>query len=274
MKHMGVLVVAGIVALVSCLGLIRYASSAQERATASAEPVPVMTVAQDIPEGMTFAAAWSEGRVTLSQIPKSLLPPTAVSDPNTLAGLVAVAPLATGQLVVTESFASPAPKGRVGPPTFAAKLPEGTVAVSFKATSEQAVSELIRPGDHVNLLAQVPNASVLNLPDSGGAAVVHVFQDLTIIAIGAVEQAPEDAVEAPLNPGTGLYTVAVKPEDSARLLLLAHEYTVYLTLVGAKTQPSPVPPIADRDALPPFEAPAPAESASTTDEQPVAATNP
>src|SRR3954447_11579905 len=274
MKHMGVLVVAGIVALVSCLGLIRYASSAQERATASAEPVPVMTVAQDIPEGMTFAAAWSEGRVTLAQIPKSLLPPTAVTDPNTLAGLIAVAPLAPGQLVVAESFASAAPKGRVGPPTFAAKLPEGTVAVSFKATAEQAVSELIRPGDHVNLLAQVPNASVLNLPDSGGAAVVHIFQDLTIIAIGSVEEAPADAAQAPATPGTGLYTVAVKPEDSARLLLLAHEYTIYLTLVGTKTEPSDVPPIADRDALPPFVAPTSTEPTPSTDEQPVAVTNP
>src|SRR3954451_15015841 len=174
MKHVGVLVVAGIVALVSCLGLIRYASGAQERAVESAEPVPVMTVVQEIPAGMAFSAAWTEGRVTLSQIPKSLRPATAVIDPNSLTGLVAVGPLAPGQLVVAESFASAAPKGRVGPPTFAAKLPEGTVAVSFKATADQAVSELIRPGDHVNLLAQVPNASVLNLPDSGGAAMVHV----------------------------------------------------------------------------------------------------
>jgi len=102
----------------------------------------------------------------------------------------------------------------------------------------------------VNLLVQVPNASVLGLPDSGGAAMVHVFQDLQVIAIGDVAMADASATEAPKNPGTGLYTVAVPPEDSARLLLLSHEYDVYLTLVGPKTSPSDLPPISDGSALP------------------------
>jgi Flp pilus assembly protein CpaB len=178
-----------------------------------------------------------------------------VVDPNLLEGLVAAGPLAEGQFVVTSSFATPGPSARVGPPTFAAALPDGMVAVSFEAQSAQAVSDLIRPGDHVNFLVQVPNASVLGMPDSGGAAVVHVFQDLEIIAIGDVTAPAKDATTAPDNPGTGLYTVAVSPADSARLLLLAHEYDVYLTLVGRKTAPAPIPPIADRDALPPASAP-------------------
>ena len=124
------------------------------------------------------------------------------------------------------------------------------MAVSFKADAEKAVSDLIRPGDHVNLLVQVPNVSVLGMPDSGGAAVVHIFQDLEIIAIGDVTAPPKDATEAPKNPGTGLYTVAVHPEDSARLLLLSNEYDVYLTLVGPKVAPGELPPIADRDGVP------------------------
>ena len=49
---------------------------------------------------------------------------------------------------------------------------------------------------------------------------------------------------------TGLYTVAVRPEDSARLLLLVHEYDVYLTLLGPHTDPSNIAPVADKDALP------------------------
>ena len=107
----------------------------------------------------------------------------------------------------------------------------------------------------MNLLVQVPNAAVLGLPDSGGAAVVHVFQDLKIIAIGDVPVPAPDAAAAPKNPGTGLYTVAVAPEDSARLLLLAHEYDVYLTLVGPKTAAETMPAIADKDALPPVTTP-------------------
>jgi Flp pilus assembly protein CpaB len=208
-----------------------------------------MVAVKDVPAGMPFNTAWNEGRLAMSDIPMTLRPPTAVTDANTLAGLIATAPLAQGQLVVQESFASATKNDRVGPPTFATQLADGMVAVSFKATAEQAVSDLIRPGDHVNFLVQVPNASVLGLPDSGGAAMVHVFQDLTIIAIGDVQMPAQDAKEAPKNPGTGLYTVAVSPSDSARLLLFAHEYDVYLTLVGPKTAPSDIPPIADGNGL-------------------------
>ena len=250
MNRVGVLVVAAIVAVGSCFGLVRYASGAQDRAVEASEPVPVMLAAKDVPEGMAFSTAWNEGRLQMSNIPKSLRPATAVLDPNALAGLTAAAPLAQGQLVVQASFTKADPRAHVGPPTFAAALPEGMVAVSFKATADKAVSDLITPGDHVNLLVQVPNASVLGLPDSGGAAVVHIFQDLKIIAIGDVPAPAADAATAPKNPGTGLYTVAVKPDDSARLLLLSHEYDVYLTLVGPKTDPQAIPAIADRDAMP------------------------
>jgi Flp pilus assembly protein CpaB len=257
-NRVGVLVIAAVVAVGSCFGLIRYASGAQDRAVEASQPVPVMVVVKDVPAGTPFATAWNDGRLVLSNIPKSLRPATAVTDPNSLAGLVATAPLAQGQLVVQSSFASATKANRVGPPTFAAQLPDGTVAVSFKATAAQAVSDLIRPGDHVNFLVQVPNASVLGLPDSGGAAMVHVFQDLTIIAIGDVAMPAPDAKEAPKNPGTGLYTVAVSPEDSARLLLLAHEYDVYLTLIGPKTPPENIAPVADGSGLPAVPTTAPA----------------
>lgn len=250
MSRLGVLAIAAVVAIGSCFGLVRYASGAQDRAVAASEPVPVMVAAQDVPAGMAFSTAWNEGRLALSSIPQGLRPPTAIVDPKVLTGLLAAAPIAQGQLVVQGSFADPAKATHPGPPTFATQLPPGTVAVSFKAEAAQAVSDLVRPGDHVNLLVQVPNASVLGLPDSGGAAIVHVFQDLQVIAIGDVAMPDPTASEAPKNPGTGLYTVAVPPEDSARLLLLSHEYDVYLTLVGPKTAPSDLPPIADHDALP------------------------
>jgi len=254
MNKIGILVIAAVVALGSCLGLVKYANGAEDRAVSASEPVPVMVAVHDVAAGATFTTAWNNGDIAMSQIPRSLKPATAVDDPTQLTGLVASAPLAQGQFVVAETFVNPNPQQRVGPPTFATALPPGTVAVSFTAEAAKAVSDLVRPGDHVNVLVQVPNASVLGLPDSGGAAMVHVFQDLEIIAIGDVVAPAKDATEAPVNPGTGLYTVAIKPEDSARLLLLSNEYALYLTLVGPKTSPADLPPIGDRDALPALDA--------------------
>jgi Flp pilus assembly protein CpaB len=253
MNHVKILIIAAVVAIVSGFGLVKYASGAEHRAVEASKPVQVLVAMKDVPAGTSFSTAFNAHEIGFAQTLQSLLPPTAVTDPTALQGLVSTTDLAQGQYVVKEGFTDPANAGHEGPPTFATDLPPGTVAVSFKADAEKAVSDLIRPGDRVNLLVQVPNASVLGMPDSGGAAVVHLFQDLQIIAIGDVPAPPKDATSAPANPGTGLYTVAVSPEDSARLLLLSNEYDIYLTLVGPKTNPGALPPIADRDGVPPVQ---------------------
>jgi len=97
---------------------------------------------------------------------------------------------------------------------------------------------------------QVPNASDLGLPDSGGPAMVSVFQDLRVIAIGAALAPKSGAPAAVPNPGAGSYTVAVAPRDAARLLYLTRQYEVYLTLVGPGTKPTPQAPVSKSDALP------------------------
>jgi hypothetical protein len=165
--------------------------------------------------------------------------------------MVATAVLYQGQMVVDGTFADPASAKDQGPPTFADDLPEGTVAVSFEAAAPQAVADLIRPGDRINLLIGVPNASDVGLPDSGGPAILHAFRDLQIVAIGAVIAPADGATEAAANPGTGLYSVAVPPEDAARLLFLTSQYDVYLTLVGPSADPgAPVPMIDKTNAFP------------------------
>jgi Flp pilus assembly protein CpaB len=245
-----VVAVAAIVALLSGVGLVRYVGGAEQRATASAELVPIITAAADVPEGTSFANAWAAGQVGFAKTLASLRPPTAVVDPNALAGTISNRALVKGQIVVNGEFVDPAAARHAGPPTFANKLPDGSVAVSFEAVGAQAVSDLITPGDHVNLLVQVPNAAELGLPDSGGPAIVHVFQDLLILAIGATPAPPAGATVAAVNPGTGTYTVAVSPLDAARVLLLTRQYTVFLTLVGPGTTPEAQAPIDAANALP------------------------
>jgi pilus assembly protein CpaB len=250
MNRLTVVAVAALIALLSGFGLVRYVGGAEQRAKASAELVPIITAATDVPEGTSFANAWASGQVVWSKTLASIRPPTAVLDPNALSGMVANRALVRGQVIVDGEFVGTAAARRIGPPTFATSLPEGTVAVSFEALGAQAVSDLITPGDHVNLLVQVPNAAELGLPDSGGPAVVSVYQDLLILAIGSTPAPAAGATEAAVNPGTGSYTVAVSPLDAARVLLLTREYTVFLTLVGPGTTPSDQAPVGKANALP------------------------
>jgi pilus assembly protein CpaB len=251
-NRLTVVAIAAVVALGSGFALVKYVSGADARATESVQPVQVLVAQTDLPDGTPFDTAMADGRIALTETLRSALAPTAVTDPASLAGLVTDGVLRAGQIVVAGTFVDPkAQSVSSGPPTFADGLPEGTVAVSFEAKGSAAVSDLISPGDHVNLLVSVPNASELGLPDSGGPAVVHVFQDLEIIAIGAAVKPPEGAEEPVANPGAGTYTVAVAPRDAARLLFLTRQYEVLLALVGPGNAPAAEAPVGKVDALPP-----------------------
>lgn len=251
MNRLTVVAVAAVVALVSGFGLVRYVGGAEERASAAASPVPILVAAVDVPEGTPFADAFAAGSIVQAETLQSIRPATAIVDPAALQGTVATGLLRAGQVVVDGVFASPDEDETIGAPTFADALPDGSVAVSFEASGASAVSDLIRPGDRVNLLVQVPNAAELGLPDSGGPAIVHVFQDLKVLAIGAaVIPPPGSEADEAAAPGPGAYTVAVAPQDAARLLLLTRQYQAFLVLVGPETEPGVLGPVGKANALP------------------------
>lgn len=259
MNRLAILAIAAVVAVASGFGLVQYVAAADERAEDQVQAVPVLVTTANVAAGTPFETAFEDGRIVESTTLASSRPATAIVDPASLEGLVADAALLAGQTVVAGTFVDPASQ-RVGsgPPTFADDLPPGTVAVAFEASGAAAVGDLISPGDRVNLLLSVPNAALLGLPDSGGPAIVHVFQDLEIIAIGTAVR-PPDGADAPVtNPGASTYTVAVAPRDAARLLHLTRQYEVLLALIGPGVEPSEQLPVAALDALPESLTPEPA----------------
>jgi pilus assembly protein CpaB len=263
-NKLAILGIAALVAVVSAFGLVRYVSTAEARAANTIQPVPVLVATATLPAGTSWDEASADGRIVATETMASARPATAVTDPSLLTGLVTDGVLLAGQTVVEGTFVDPSAEGAsAGPPTFADALPEGTVAVTFEASGAAAVSDLISPGDRVNLLLNVPNASLLGLPDSGGPAVVHVFQDLEIIAIGAAIRPPAGSEEPVANPGASTYTVAVAPRDAARLLYLTRQYEPLLVLVGPGVEPSEQVPVGALDALPETLAP----MAAPVDEQ-------
>ena len=242
------ILLAALVALGSGIGLLGYVRGADARATEGVDLVPVLVAKGDIALGTLFSTAWDAGAITAGATLQRLRPPTAAVYSSETAGLVTGEAIADGQIIVSSMFAA-AGTAPTGPATFAAHVPDGDVAVSFSASAEQAVGNLIQPGDHVNLLVEVPEAADIGLPPTNGPAIVHVFQHLEVIAIGAAVADPT-AATAPENPGTGIYTVGVSPTDSARLLFLTQHYPVFLTLVGDDTNPTAVPPVAAANAYP------------------------
>ena len=115
MNRVSILIVAALVAIGSAFGLVKYASGAEQRAVDASKPVKILVAAKDIPAGTDFSTAWNSHVIVFADTLQSLVPPTAVTNPQALQGLVATTELAQGQSVVSGAFADPAKAGRSWP---------------------------------------------------------------------------------------------------------------------------------------------------------------
>ena len=253
---------AALAALLTGTMLFLYVSKAQDRAASAEQPVSVLVAKASLALGASFDDAYNNGGIGQVKMPKRLVPPTAVLNPTALAGKVATGPIAVGQTLVQESFASAEEVNAKGGTSslLSKRIPADRVAVTFSAGASAAVAGLIQPGDHVNMLIQVPDAAAVGLPTSNGPAVVHVFQDLEVFALGTTPTVDPRAAAA-VDPKTGaaappvqvtgsLYTVLVDPKDAARLILLTTQYPVTLSLVNPDYKAKGLPPVSGKDAMP------------------------
>jgi len=260
MQRTRAIIAAAIAAIVTGGLLFVYVQGATERAAEGESPVSVLVASQPIAASTPFDQAYNSGAIGPVKMPKRLVPPTAVFNPNDASGRFSTGLIAVGQVIVKESFAKAEDlkAGGFGASALARRIPDGRVAVTFSAGGQAAVAGLIQPGDHVNLLIQVPDAKVLGLPTTNGPAVIHVFQNLEVFALGTTAVADPKATPAagsstaaatPVVAST-LYTVLVDPKDSARLVLLTTQYPVTLGLVNPTFTPRDVPPVNNIGALP------------------------
>ena len=99
-----ILVIAVALAGLTAFLTFNYANAADERAFDGAELVQAFLVKKDIPKGFPGERAVEEGYVGKESIPRKFLPPSGVTDPQSLQGRVALAPLAAGVPLVAGSF--------------------------------------------------------------------------------------------------------------------------------------------------------------------------
>lgn len=135
-------------------------------------------------------------------------------------------PLQTGDIITLSN---------VGPlERIDAKLPAEYVVTSFRVTPENAVAGKVRSGDLIDVIAVSQGSDVAGSGGSVAKTVLHrvlvldVTTDPSTIAQGANDTSVSNATSA--NPGPEsaavrggipyLYTVAVTPEDAAKIALI------------------------------------------------------
>jgi pilus assembly protein CpaB len=108
--------------------------------------IDVVVAAVDLPDGHTLA----DGDLTVKQMPKSLAPAGAVSDPKQLIGQ---------RLRVARSAGDPVLPSHLG--GEALELQPNERAVALRVTTAQGVAGLIMPGDHVGITAIIEDGQQL-----------------------------------------------------------------------------------------------------------------
>lgn len=253
--------------------LFSYVNRAEDRAYADSRRVPVWVVKQDILKGTPGDQALAETSIDRDEIPQEFRPATAVTDANSIKGLVAVNDFVAGQVLVNGMFVS----NQDAFVTTAGRLTDGRVAITISVDPVRGVAGLVVPGDKVNILVKADDASAGlaapaegeppadPAPEEAAAGRVVLFQAAEVLAIGTSLAPDVGATEAPINPGSNMLTLSVPPEAASRIAL-ASEKDIYLTLVGDDYVPIEIPVIND-DNLVPDDAltPYPADEADSAD---------
>lgn len=257
-----ILIASVLVGAIAAYALFTYIGGIEDEANDNAERVEVFKIVQDIPKGTFGDEAFALGLIEPDVIAKEFRPPTAITSPAQIDGLVAISDLPVNQVVVSNQFVSQAESLS----TFSSLLKNNEVAITISIDQVRGVAGLLVPGDFVNMLvtadaAVAPAEGEAPAEGQGGAAVFtaparYLFQKVQILAIGqsrALEPGETSATNPDGTPVTssssGLLTFAV-PADAAQQMASVAGGSYYLTLVPKDYQPEPLPPLDVNAPLP------------------------
>jgi pilus assembly protein CpaB len=234
------ILVAAVVALVGVASVLLYARGADARAVSAQQPKQVYVAKTLVASGTTLKDAVRTGQLVQTTVAAKGLPAGALTQVNdTNSNLLALNDIAPGEFVQEARFGA-TPVG-----TKAIEVPGGMVAVSVQLSDPARVGTFVTPGTHIAIfdtyeikaLGDDDTSKKLNEAKIKGTSVL--LDDVLVIAMGgtalnpgsSAAQAGEEEAQA-AAPGF-LVTVAVTPDDAARLVHGINGGTLYAALRGA-----------------------------------------
>jgi pilus assembly protein CpaB len=201
-------VIALVVGILSgCLAfylLYQKTSEIEQKAT----PTQVLVAAHYIPPGTFLNPEMAEKKV----FPESYISPSAIRDLKEVDGLMSLVPISAGEQILSNKFG-------LGEQTLALSLNPGYRAYTLEVNETTGVGNLVRPGNHVDILAK--------LNSEKRQVTSFVFQDLQVLAVGqklgyvGMPKKNNGESNSGGNDNSGSYstvTLAVTPEEAETLM--------------------------------------------------------
>ncbi|MBN2097814.1 MAG: Flp pilus assembly protein CpaB [Candidatus Omnitrophica bacterium] len=191
----------------------------QYRAKFRMQEAAILVAARDISEG----ALINYDMLALQNFPVKFIQPGALQSKEAAVGKTALATIMAGEQILSTKLALPG-RGL----TLAGKTPPGKRAFTVGLDASAAVGGLIKPGDHVDVLAIFTNPAV----------TVALFQDILVLAVGQ-EMVPAEegqAVRERLSAATAAsysrdtITLALSPQEVQIITVAKEQGKLRLTL--------------------------------------------
>ena len=176
----------------------------------NAEPVSVLVMTHNVPA----RALIGERDVAVKEVPSNLVPQDAVRSKREAVGKIARVPLMTGEILLSDRLVSPTATGK----DVAFTMPENYVVVAIPANDLISQSDVLRPGDKVDILVSLDtgqNSTEANL------VTLNALQNVAIQGVlvgklsepGNTESQGNQKMTSHLASPEGLL-VAVSPQDA------------------------------------------------------------
>lgn len=188
--------------------------------------VPVLVAKNDIPAGMAITS----DNLEVGIIPSQFVQPQAATSLDRIAGLVTIASIAKGEQITMRKLSASEEEafGSAGQ-SLAMSTPAGKRAISVSVDEISSVSGMIRPGDHVDVIAILRSQKASD-DAKQQSQVVPLFQNILVLAVGQEIQAAQgmlrtQAAQARKSSGSSsksLMTLALSPQE-ANLIAFAQE---------------------------------------------------
>jgi pilus assembly protein CpaB len=230
-----ILVLAVGLGLAAAFAAGRYLDSMRSRIEAGTQPVEILVVDRDLPQGTTAEDAIRDKLIVKKRVARQYVADQAISSFATIDGQVSAVPLTRGEQVTQADFRYASEAGA------AYSVPDGHLAVSVLDDPVRGVSGFVKPGDMVAVIStfEVKQGDITTavtkivLPR---ARVLGIDQNLTSVEPTTTAQPQGNALMgSTASTGQELVntvTLAVSPKDAERLVFADDEGELRLALIS------------------------------------------
>lgn len=229
MKRSKVVVFGG--AIMTVLGMLLaylYTANAANKTAASpagsAETVSAYVAKSDL----TVGTVWEDltELVEKRQVPVSLRPPGAITDPSQVEGKTLVRSMSQGEILTTVQF------NKTGAESL--QIPEGMRALTISVPLPQGVGDYVQPGSKADIF--VTFKGLPNRPNPEDATLTQLLlSEVTVLANRRAlsAQAQAEGAVAPNDGGEILLTLAVTVPQAEKIIFAKENGALWLTLMNA-----------------------------------------